>query len=117
MKESYYVIRVILVVFVVFLPRTEPYAEEDRSTNQESHLPSVLAVEYPDDSSSCRALASRLLRLKKFDEIEVAVKYYISSKSRDPNGTWNLIHFFRGLTNVGPKSPIENFKQSESRLT
>ncbi len=73
MKESYYVIRVILVVSC-FLTGTEPYAEEERSTNQESHLPSVLAMEYPDDSSSCRALASRLLRLKKFDEIEVACK-------------------------------------------
>lgn len=117
MKESNYALKVILVVFVVLLTRTEPYAEEARSTKQESYLPSVPAMEYPDDSSSCRALASRLLRLKKFDEIEVAVKYYISSKSRDPNGTWNLIHFFRGLTNVGSKSSIENFKQSESRLT
>lgn len=71
---------------------------------------------FPNDSTGTRLLAIKLLRSKKYDKIEQAIQHYISSKSRNTNGDWNLLQFFGGLTNVGTKTSIEGFTKSKSRL-
>ena len=75
-------------------------------------LTQILSVE----ASDAKSLASKLLRLKKYDEIDQVIRHFISTKSRNSKGESDLLNFFRGLSNVGSKSSLEAFKQSESRL-
>jgi len=79
-------------------------------------ITSATSKKFPDDASGSKSLASKLLRMEKYKEIEEAIHYYISTTSRNINGEWNVVYFFKGLTNVSSKSSIEKFKQSESRL-
>ena len=84
--------------------------------NDSDKIVSTTSAQFPNDASGSKALASKLLRIGKYDEIEKAILFYVSSKSRHINGEWNLFYFFQGLTNVSSKSAIEKFQQSESRL-
>ena len=108
---------IIILITLLLLSNIIPLLAIEKSLSARGEISGKTYPDlFPNDSTGTRLLAIKLLRSKKYDEIEQAIQHYISSKSRNSNGDWNLLQFFGGLTNVGPKSSIEGFTHSKSRL-